>query len=103
MISLSHDQESLLEVLTEGGGISSSNKAYRVKVIRGNPRHPKVYLFDFSSLEAYKNDDFVVQSGDLIYVEPALSLNDISSKVVSVLTLLSTLLLVYTTVHTLGK
>jgi polysaccharide export outer membrane protein len=93
---LKHPNIELVDFLSESGGLSG-NKAFRVKVIRGKIDSPKVYLFDFSTLEGYKKSHFIVQPYDIVYIEPSLTVADISQRIVTTLSLFTTLLLVYNT------
>ncbi len=70
VISLTDDNLTLVQAIAQAGGISSNGKAFRVKLIRGDQRNPQVFLFDLSTLEGFKNADILLQSNDIIYVEP---------------------------------
>ncbi len=102
VVTLEDDRVQLAEVLARAGGITG-NKAFRIKVIRGSVEHPKVFLFDLSTIEGYKASDFLVESQDIIYVEPSLTLADVNAKIVPILSTLSTLLLIYVTLNNVGK
>ena len=69
VITLVNDNISLIEGLALAGGISANGKAYRVKLIRGNPKNPQIFLFDLSTVEGYKNADITLQGNDIVYVE----------------------------------
>lgn len=70
VVLLKNDNMKLLEALGEVGGLTKFAKAKRIKLIRGDLKNPKVFLFDFSTLEGIKESDFVLQANDIIYVEP---------------------------------
>ncbi len=70
IVPLINDNMKLLEALGAVGGLTKLAKAKRIKLIRGDLKDPKVYLFDFSTLEGVKQSDFVLQANDIIYVEP---------------------------------
>ncbi|MBL4594020.1 MAG: polysaccharide biosynthesis/export family protein [Flavobacteriales bacterium] len=70
IVPLTNDNMKLLEALGAVGGLTKLAKANRIKLIRGDLKNPKVYLFDFSTLEGIKEADFVLQANDIIYVEP---------------------------------
>lgn len=70
VIALSDDNLTLVQAIAQAGGISNNGKAFRVKLIRGDQRNPQVFLFDLSTLEGFKNADILLQSNDIIYVEP---------------------------------
>ena len=70
IIPLANDNMTILEALGAVGGLTKLAKASRIKLIRGDLKNPKVYLFDFTTIEGIKQSDFVLQANDLIYVEP---------------------------------
>jgi polysaccharide export outer membrane protein len=70
IIPLTNNNMNLLEALGAVGGLTDLAKAKRIKLIRGNLKDPKVYLFDFSTLEGIKQADFVLQANDIVYIEP---------------------------------
>jgi polysaccharide export outer membrane protein len=70
IIPLTNNNMKLLEALAAVGGLPELAKAYRIKLIRGKLSDPKVYLFDFSTIEGVKKADFVLQANDIVYVEP---------------------------------
>jgi polysaccharide biosynthesis/export protein len=102
VITLSNDKTQLVEALAQAGALSG-NKLYRVKVIRGDIKNPRVFLFDLSTIEGYRNADFLVDNQDIIYVEPSLTLADVNSRIAPILTVVSTILLIYTAVTGLSK
>lgn len=102
VVALNNEQMQLTEVIALAGGVTG-NKAYRIKVIRGDLSNPKVFQFDLSSLEGLKQADFLVRNQDIIHVEPSLTLADVNAKVLPVISTVSTILLIYTAVNTLGK
>ncbi len=93
VLPLERDNMTLLEALALAGGIPPSGKAYKIKVIRGGLKNPKVYLFDLSTLESAKNADFILQADDIIYVEPAYQIpQEILNQITPWITLVNTLL-----------
>jgi polysaccharide export outer membrane protein len=69
VIPLENDNTTLMEALALAGGIYPNGKAYNVKLIRGDPKNPKVYLLDLSTLQGFEKSDPVLQANDIIYVE----------------------------------
>lgn len=70
VVSLNNAPTNLFEVLAKSGGISSNLKAYKVKIIRGNLNAPMVYQVDLSSIQGLAQADLIMQSNDIIYLEP---------------------------------
>lgn len=69
VIPLQNENITLLEALGQVGGLPNEAKSYKIKLIRGDLKDPKVYLFDFSTIEGIKKSDFVLQANDIIYVD----------------------------------
>jgi polysaccharide biosynthesis/export protein len=66
VIPLLDENIRLTEVLALAGGISTDGKARNIRVLRGD----QIFIADFSTVEGYLRDDMLIQSGDIIYVEP---------------------------------
>lgn len=99
VIPLINNNTTLFEAIALAGGISEDGKAREVKLIRGNPDKPQVFLIDLSTIYGIKAGSMVLQANDIIYVTPqrriALALLDRLTPVLSVLT---TLLSIFLTV-----
>ena len=70
VINLENENTSLIEGLALAGGIVETGKAYKVKLIRGDTRNPKVMLIDLSTVEGMRQSNLLLQANDIIYVEP---------------------------------
>jgi polysaccharide export outer membrane protein len=70
VITLPYQNTTLTEAIAMSGGITGNGKAHRVKLIRGNPANPDIYLIDLSTIEGMKAGNIVLQGNDIIYVEP---------------------------------
>ena len=66
VIPLLDENVRLTEVLALAGGISTDGKAGNIRVLRGD----QIFVADFSTVEGYLRDDMLIQSGDIVYVEP---------------------------------
>jgi polysaccharide export outer membrane protein len=94
VVPLVNENTTLLEALATAGGIANSGKAYNVKLIRGDLKNPQVYLIDLSTIEGMKHADLVLQSNDIIYVEPSLRIDkEIISEILPYLTFITTTIL----------
>jgi polysaccharide export outer membrane protein len=92
---LENSNTTLFEALAKSGGIADG-KASRVKLIRGDPESPSIYLVDLSTIEGVKNANIVLQANDIIYVEPRERVPQrILENVTPYLSLFTTALLVY--------
>ncbi len=96
VLPINNDRFTLIEALAQAGGIDDMGKAYRIKVLRGDLKNPKVFLYNISSLEAMRKSNLVLQSNDIIYVEKRpkyvkRTLNEITPYV----SLINTIMLIY--------
>jgi polysaccharide export outer membrane protein len=66
VIPLLDENIRLTEVLALAGGINLDGKAKNIRVLRGS----QIFIADFSTVEGYLRDDMLIQSGDIVYVEP---------------------------------
>jgi len=69
VLTLKNTNTTLFEALALAGGITDG-KAFRIKLIRGDLKNPKVYLIDLSTLEGMKKANLVLMANDIIYIEP---------------------------------
>lgn len=94
---LQNQNTTLFEVLAATGGIPNDGNASRIKIIRGNPNNPEIFLIDLSRIDGIKDANIIMQAGDIVYVDPFLNYaNFIVQDISLVLGLLSSVLLVYT-------
>lgn len=70
VVPLNESPTNLFEVIAKSGGIGNDLKAYKIKVIRGDLKNPQITIVDLSSIEGMRNADLIVQSNDIIYIEP---------------------------------
>ena len=95
IVPMSSDNVTLIEAIAEAGGLSEKGKSYKIKLIRGDLKNPKIYLIDLSTIEGMKEADLQLQSNDIIYIEPTRNIGDTVLVQLSPLVgLLTTILLV---------
>lgn len=98
VIGLSNANTTVFEAIAQAGGISANGKAYNIKLIRqtDDPAKPLVYKLDLSKVENIKQGNIVVQSGDIIYVEPRRKIaSETLREVTPVLSLISSVFTLY--------
>lgn len=98
VIPLTNNNTTVMEAIASAGGIVEDGKAYKVKLIRNIPTSgkPLVYLMDLSEISGVKDANSVVQTGDIIYVEPRYRpLVQLSREITPLLTIGTSLLLIY--------
>lgn len=69
-VTLDKERTHLLEVLGKAGGVPNFTKLKYVKIVRGDYKNPQIIIVDMSQLAAIKEDDLIMQNGDLVYLEP---------------------------------
>ncbi|MCX6270405.1 MAG: polysaccharide biosynthesis/export family protein [Bacteroidetes bacterium] len=95
VLKLENPNTTLFEALAQAGGISEG-KAYRIKLIRGDPSNRKIYKIDLSTIEGLKQADMVLMANDIIYIEPLFKIpQTVITQVSPYLALISTLLVIY--------
>jgi polysaccharide biosynthesis/export protein len=72
VIQLANNNTTVLEAIALAGGISANGKAHKISLIRQStdPNNPLVYRIDLSRMENIGQGNIVLQSNDIIYVEP---------------------------------
>ncbi|HTB32234.1 MAG TPA: polysaccharide biosynthesis/export family protein [Bacteroidia bacterium] len=70
VIPLLNNNTTLIEALALAGGLTESGKAKEVKLIRGDPSKPQVYLIDLYNINGIKDGNTILQANDIIYVTP---------------------------------
>jgi len=66
VIPLNNEHMRLTEVLALAHGVSNDAKAHNIRVLRGKD----VMVADLSTLDGYTKHNYVIESGDIVYVEP---------------------------------
>lgn len=97
VINIPEDRLTLIEALAISGGIPDSDKAYKIKLIRGDvSKDPQVYKYNVSSLEQLKGTNLLLQANDIIYIDtrPRYA-KRLLVEMAPYLTLLTTALLLY--------
>ena len=97
VLNFSEEKFTLVEAIARIGGLSSTSKAYKIKLIRGNlTNKPQVYFWNISSIEELNKSNIYLENNDIIYVD---SKKQIVSKVLReispYLTLLTTAISIY--------
>ena len=70
VIPLLNNNTTLFEAIALAGNLTEDGKAKEVKLIRGSPDKPQVYLLDLSTIYGIKAGSMVLQANDIVYVTP---------------------------------
>ena len=91
VIPLSFNNMTLFEVLATAGGISKNNNARKIKIIRKTKEGIKIFIVDLSSIEGIKDGNMIMQSHDIVYIQPNINIiSEILEDVNPILSVLST-------------
>lgn len=66
VIPLQYDQMKVTEVLALSKSVIKDSRANNIRLLRGK----EIFEIDFSTFEGYVKSDMIVESGDIVYVEP---------------------------------
>lgn len=66
VIPLQNENTRVSEILALSKSIDNQAKAHNIRLLRDE----EVFLIDFSTIEGYVKGDLIVQTGDIIYIEP---------------------------------
>lgn len=66
VVPIEHENMRVAEVLALSQSVDNDAKVGNIRLIRGN----EVFLIDFSTIEGFAKSNYIVESEDIIYVEP---------------------------------
>jgi polysaccharide export outer membrane protein len=96
VVTLENENTTLLEALAKAGGIAETGKAKRVKLIRNNNGKTEVLLIDLSTIEGANQGNLVLQSNDVLYIEPIRRISQgVLSEISPIVGILTSFLFVY--------
>ncbi len=95
-VNLDNENMHLIEALALAGGLTNTGKAYKIKLIRGDLRNPKVMLIDLSTIEGMQQSNLLLQANDIIYVEPVPRISqEILQQIAPIVGIITSLTLLY--------
>lgn len=104
VIPLNPTPTTLIEVLALSGGLTQGLKSYNIKVIRGDLKNPNILQVDLSSIEGLTQSEIVLQSNDIVYVEPRRKIfTDALREVTTTISILTSILTSGVLIYTLTK
>ena len=93
VVPLNQTPTHLIEVLALSGGVERDLKAYKIKIIRGDLKNPTVYNIDLSTINGLITSDIILQSNDIVYMEPRRRIfTDSLREVTTIVSLLTSLI-----------
>lgn len=96
VVPLDNENTTLIEALAQAGGLTNVGKAYKIKLIRGDLRNPKVMLIDLSTIKGMTQSNLLLQANDIIYVESAPRISqEILVQITPFISIITTFALIY--------
>ena len=104
VISLNQAPTSVIEVIALAGGLNRDEKAYNIKVIRGDLSQPEIIEIDLSTIEGLRKAELMVQTNDIIFVEERWKVaSTLLGELTPILALVSTILASWALIKALGN
>lgn len=104
VVTLDNENTHLIEAIARAGGITNTGKAYKIKLIRGDLRNPKVMLIDLSTIEGMKQSNLMLQANDIIYIEPVPRMSqEILQQLTPIIGVITSLALIFQISQTLAN
>lgn len=70
VVPLPRENTSLIELLALAGGLAENAKANKIRIIRGDYENPTIKKIDMSTIKGLKDADIIIQSNDLVIIDP---------------------------------
>lgn len=70
VIPLENANTSLLEILALYGGLNNEDKAYNIRIVRGDLKNPEITVINLRTVQDMKESIVRILPDDIIYVEP---------------------------------
>ena len=99
LINLENDNTTIFEALAMAGGITEYSRTYNIKILRGDPKNPKVYKANLSNIADLQHSELKVLSNDIIYVDNGINYSKkIASDIIPILGIITSFLVIYTNI-----
>ena len=90
---IDRDNISLIDLISEAGGLTNRAKKKSIRIIRGDPSNPQIIIVDLRKVGILRYSELMIQDNDIVVVD-ARRVYEISDPVTAVGTMLQPLLLV---------
>ena len=67
---IDRDNLTLLDLISEAGGLTNKAKKKKVRIIRGDHRNPQVIVADLTKIGILRYPELLIQDNDIVIVEP---------------------------------
>lgn len=100
VINIENNNTNIIEALALAGGLATTGKAHKIKLIRGDHKNPEVLLIDLSTVEGMTKSNMLLQANDIIYVEPVPKFTqNILEELTPIVGIISSAFLIYSVVR----
>ena len=95
VVTLDNENMTLLEVIALTGGLRTTTKAHKIKIIRGDYHNPEIIDIDLSTVAGMQSATLEVYANDMIYLEPTFQISGrILAQISPILAILTSTLLI---------
>lgn len=96
-VNIPPENLSLIEAISNVGGLTDISRSYRIKLIRGDlTNNPEVFYWNLSSLDELRNSNLLLEANDVVYIDSKPQyVSRILREIAPYLTLATTALSVY--------
>lgn len=68
--TLQKDQNHLVQLIGEAGGLTNRANKRKIKIIRGDLHHPEVFMANLEDINSLSDPKLYLKNNDIIYAEP---------------------------------
>lgn len=90
---IDRDNISLIDLISEAGGLTTRAKKKAIRIIRGDPSNPQIIIVDLRKVGILRYSELMIQDNDIVIVDP-MRVYEISDPVTAVGTMIQPLLLI---------
>ena len=90
---IDRDNISLIDLISEAGGLTNHAKKKAIRIIRGDPSNPQIIIVDLRKVGILRYSELMIQDNDIVIVD-AMRVYEISEPTTAIGTMLQPLLLV---------
>lgn len=66
---IDRDNLTLLDLISEAGGLTSKAKKKQIRIIRGDPNNPQVIVADLTKIGILRYQELLIQDNDIVIVD----------------------------------
>jgi polysaccharide export outer membrane protein len=94
---IDRDNISLIDLISEAGGLTSHSKKKAIRIIRGDPSNPQIIIVDLRKVGILRYSELMIQDNDIVIVD-AMKVYEISEPTTAIASMLQPLLLIVNSV-----